>query len=202
MRYFVTADTHYGHGNIIKYANRPFESAEEMNAQLIKKFNERVTPDDLTFFVGDFCFKSGTNCVKSKFWLDQLNGQKIMIRGNHDNNNSTKTCIDCIHITYAEKRINLCHKPEHSNPNFEINIVGHVHQNWKIRTFKEHYDILLSICTKTEERKDFDKFLNENYNNRNSESVLINVGVDVQRYMPITIDEAISQVARYKKGVE
>ena len=153
MRYFVTADTHYGHGNIIKYCNRPFASADEMNTTMIKRFNERVKPEDLTFFIGDFCFKhpvsmdaeAGGRPLHAKSWLEQLNGQKIMIRGNHDNNNSTKTCIDCIHITYANQRINLVHKPEHANLDFSINLVGHVHNKWKIRTFKEHYNIIEKI---------------------------------------------------------
>jgi len=169
MKYFVTADTHYGHGKIIEYANRPFKDNDDMNAGLIKRFNERVKPDDTTFFLGDFCFKSGLHCNKSDFWLKQLNGNKIMVRGNHDNNNSTKTIIDCIHVTFAGQRINMVHKPEHFNPFFNINLVGHVHQAWR---FKEE-----------------------------AGSVLLNVGVDVQKYYPITLDEAISQVIKYKKGL-
>lgn len=170
MRYFFTADTHYGHGNIIKYANRPFKNADDMNATLIKRFNERVKPDDLTFFVGDFCFRSGNNCEKAPFWLNQLNGQKIMIRGNHDNNNSTKTIIDCLHLTFANQRINVCHKPEHANPEFPVNLVGHVHGAWKIKELS-------------------------------GTSIMLNVGVDVNKYYPITLDEAIGQIIRFKKGI-
>jgi len=34
---FFTADLHFGHENIIKHCNRPFKSADEMDAMLIKK---------------------------------------------------------------------------------------------------------------------------------------------------------------------
>ena len=84
MRYWFTSDEHFGHGLIVEYANRPFASCDEMNAVMIRKFNERVKPEDVTFIIGDFCFKSGLGCAKSTWWLDQLNGQKIIVKGNHD----------------------------------------------------------------------------------------------------------------------
>jgi calcineurin-like phosphoesterase family protein len=187
MRYFVTSDQHFGHGNIIKYANRPFKSAEEMNETMIKRWNERVKSEDTVFIIGDFCFKhpksmdakAGGRPKHSKEWLAALNGNKIIIRGNHDNNNSTKTIIDCIHITYAKQRINLVHKPEHANLDFPINLVGHVHNKWK---FKEYPEGLIDGI-------------------KEPESILLNVGVDQNNFYPITLDEAISQIMKYKKGI-
>ena len=72
MRYFITADTHYGHGNVIRYSNRPFSTPEEMNARLIHNFNERVKEEDCCFINGDFCFKSGTGCEKASYWINQF----------------------------------------------------------------------------------------------------------------------------------
>jgi calcineurin-like phosphoesterase family protein len=176
MRYWFTSDPHYGHGRIIEYANRPFKSTDEMNSTLIRNFNARVKPEDTTFIIGDFCFKSGTNCEKAPFWLNQLNGNKIIVRGNHDNNNSTKTIIDCIHITFANTRFNLVHKPEHCNYDFPINLVGHVHQNWKIE--KRQLPWLEGTV---------------------KETILFNVGVDVNRFMPISVDEILSKINYFKK---
>ncbi|HAR41171.1 MAG TPA: hypothetical protein DCS07_00820 [Bdellovibrionales bacterium] len=53
MIYF-TADHHFSHKNIIKYCGRPFQSAEEMNAVMIQRWNETVQPGDTVFYLGDF----------------------------------------------------------------------------------------------------------------------------------------------------
>ena len=206
MRYWASSDTHYGHGAIIQYSNRPFKNSDEMNKEMIRRFNERVKPEDHTFFLGDFVFKSGEGCLKAEHWIKQLNGTFTWVRGNHDNNNSLKTIIDCVHITFAHQRINLVHKPEHSNPTFPINLVGHVHTAWKIRYFKQHYKIVEDIVAKGEgvnsDRKDFKDFLERNYEHRLSNSILLNVGVDQNKFYPITLDEAVGQIIRFKKGVK
>ena len=210
MRFFATADTHFGHGRVIEYANRPFKDSFHMNQSLIDNWNMRVTNDDQVFILGDFCFKTdkltsdqlgGVGKEKADYWLKQLKGHKILVRGNHDRNNSAKTIIDSIHVSYAGRRINMCHKPEHSHPGFEVNLIGHVHQYWKIRTFKQHYDILSKLVEEqiVRDRPELVTFLENNKENRNSESVLLNVGVDCQQYRPITLDEALGQIQKYKK---
>jgi calcineurin-like phosphoesterase family protein len=203
VKYFLTSDTHYGHSNIIGYENRPFRDCDHMNSGLIKNWNMRVTDDDTVFILGDFCFKSGKGCNKADFWMKQLKGQKILVRGNHDVNNSAKTIIDGIRIHFANHDIYLCHKPEHANPDYEINFIGHVHHNWRIRSFQQHYDIIEGLIRDKKElekdRPDLIPFLEKHVNKRNSQSILLNVGVDVQKYMPITIDEALGQVIKFKK---
>ena len=80
MIYF-TSDPHFGHAGVIKYVNRPFKDVEEMNQTLIKRWNERVQPEDTIYVLGDMAlcsFKEFEPIAK------QLNGRKILIRGNHD----------------------------------------------------------------------------------------------------------------------
>ena len=72
---------HFDHANIIKYCNRPFESADEMNRQLILNWNKVVQWDDTVFILGDFCFGQKTRWEKI---LPQLNGYKYLVLGNHD----------------------------------------------------------------------------------------------------------------------
>ena len=51
---WFTSDTHFGHENIIRYCGRPFRNAEEMNAELIRRWRETVPDDGIVFHLGDF----------------------------------------------------------------------------------------------------------------------------------------------------
>lgn len=78
---FFISDTHFFHKNIIKYSNRPFSSVEEMNEQMILRWNQKVKDGDRVFHLGDFGFAPK---AKLQGVFDRLNGQKHLIRGNHD----------------------------------------------------------------------------------------------------------------------
>lgn len=77
---WFTADMHFGHKNIIKYCNRPFDTVEQMDAVLIDNWNRRVAPDDHVYVVGDFTF----NRNRVPAYLERLLGKKTLIVGNHD----------------------------------------------------------------------------------------------------------------------
>jgi calcineurin-like phosphoesterase family protein len=51
---FLISDTHFGHKNILKFADRPFESLEHMHAIMIQRWNEVVPPDATVLHLGDF----------------------------------------------------------------------------------------------------------------------------------------------------
>ena len=78
---FFTADLHFGHGNIIRHCNRPFASADEMDAALIHNWNSSVGQKDEIYILGDFTMRSAAEAHR---YLTQLNGRKYFIRGNHD----------------------------------------------------------------------------------------------------------------------
>lgn len=78
---FFTSDTHFFHGNIIKFSNRPFSSVGEMNETLIRNWNETVPEDGTVFHLGDFAFGGSSEWTSV---LDRLNGKIILILGNHD----------------------------------------------------------------------------------------------------------------------
>ena len=54
MSVFFLADTHFGDGNILRYENRPFATVEEMDRELIRRWNEKVGAGDTVFHLGDF----------------------------------------------------------------------------------------------------------------------------------------------------
>lgn len=80
---FFTADHHFGHENIIKFCERPFDTVEQMDAALIQAWNETVPEDGIVFHLGDFCLGTGN---EAKHYFSQLNGQIfiIMLRWHHD----------------------------------------------------------------------------------------------------------------------
>lgn len=78
---WFSSDPHYFHKNIIKYCDRPFESASEMNEKMIRNWNSVVAPQDDVYLLGDFCFSGEEDAVKV---AQRLNGNKRIIWGNHD----------------------------------------------------------------------------------------------------------------------
>lgn len=80
--YFGHSRLYFNHANIIQYCNRPFKDVKHMNEEMIRRWNEVVTPQDTVIHLGDFAMGPKT---EHKKFFDCLNGYKIvLIRGNHD----------------------------------------------------------------------------------------------------------------------
>jgi len=58
MKIFIISDTHFHRENIIKYYNRPFKSVEEMDKEMIKRWNNKVGKEDVILHLGDFALGS------------------------------------------------------------------------------------------------------------------------------------------------
>lgn len=80
MIYF-TADLHFHHQNAIPHSKRPFSCVEEMDCVLAENWNRRVGPRDEIYILGDLTLKGADRAAEI---LRRLNGQKYLIRGNHD----------------------------------------------------------------------------------------------------------------------
>jgi calcineurin-like phosphoesterase family protein len=78
---WFTADTHFGHANIIPYCQRPFASVQEMDEQMVARWNALVSPDDTVYHLGDFTLK-GWNGFAA--YVQKLNGQLCILPGSHD----------------------------------------------------------------------------------------------------------------------
>lgn len=78
---WFTSDTHFGHGNVIKYCNRPYRTSDEMDRSLIDNWNSVVQPQDIVYHLGDVGFMQEPQLINI---LQRLNGNKILIMGNHD----------------------------------------------------------------------------------------------------------------------
>lgn len=78
---WFTSDPHYFHKNVIRLCSRPFAHLHEMHEHMIQEWNKRVKPNEKIYVLGDFAFSGWTLTKKI---LDQLQGHKILITGNHD----------------------------------------------------------------------------------------------------------------------
>jgi calcineurin-like phosphoesterase family protein len=109
---FFTSDTHFGHLNIIKHDNRPFDNVEHMDEELIRNWNSVVTPQDQVWHLGDLCHRSKKGIV---YYLNQLNGSIHLIYGNHDDEIRKKyshlfsSCHDAHCLRHDGQKIVLYH---------------------------------------------------------------------------------------------
>lgn len=81
MTTWYTADPHFGHTRISEFCDRPYASVEAMNTDLINRWNRVVQPDDQVYVLGDFALG---RIADSLPLVSQLNGEKLLVPGNHD----------------------------------------------------------------------------------------------------------------------
>lgn len=158
IAWFIS-DNHFNHENIIKYCNRPFKNVKEMDEYMIKQWNSVVDKKDLVYHLGDFAL--GLKPEEYKELINKLNGDIILIRGNHERRG--KEFLERVGFLEVHKKIILgnyilSHRPQDENqiPEGFKNIHGHIHGYG----YKESID----------------------------KSKYINVSVDVHDYKPIWID--------------
>ena len=139
---FLISDTHFGHEKtctVFKREDgsplRPFANAEEMDEFMVKAWNECVKPNDKVYHLGDVV-------INRKFLhvLGRLNGDKVLIRGNHDIfklEDYTQYFRD-IRSYHVMNGMILSHIPIHEQQlaRFGCNIHGHLHSNRVMRTNK------------------------------------------------------------------
>lgn len=138
---YLTSDTHFGHANIIKYCNRPFASASEMDRKLIENWNSVVTQQDTVYHLGDFGFYRSDDEFANI--INRLNGNKFIIFGNHDKQLKSNKKLQslfggCFHGIHEVKtsfddekyHLVLCHyamKVWNKSHRGSIHLYGHSH---------------------------------------------------------------------------
>jgi len=139
MRVFLVSDTHFYHSNICKFTDkngkkiRPWDDVEEMNNDMIAFWNMEVAKDDLVYHLGDVAMGP----VDNLSILDQLNGRKILIKGNHDEKYPITELMKYFEdikstvVLGSKVKMVLTHIPLHPSSLFRWghNIHGHLHQN-------------------------------------------------------------------------
>jgi len=172
---FFTSDTHFGHKRIIEYCDRPFKSTSDMDQALIENWNRVVGPDDVIYHLGDFCLGGIEMATK---YFRQLNGQ-IYVLGNvwhHDRR----------WLTYL-KSMNVYSKSNH-RIRLRPSIAVYEFHEWP--TNDNFYQILI-MChypMAIWDRKHYGAWHvhGHSHGNYRGRGKILDVGVDVQNYKPIS----------------
>lgn len=179
MIYF-TSDLHLGHDSIIDLCGRPFSSVEEMDEVLIANWNARVTNADTVFVVGDLIFK---NKRPAEDYLRRLKGRKRLVVGNHDRKWMGDVDLSCffesvdalLEVDVCGRHVTLCHYPmmswSHMGRESSLHAHGHIHNS---------RDGAYWPLLRTMERA-------------------LNASVEVNGYMPVTLEELAANNGRFKE---
>ena len=175
---FFTADAHFGHANILKLCDRPFDTIEEMNEELIRRGNRKVSGGDTVYILGDLFFR----CPDPVPILERLRGRKVLIVGNHDSswmdkvdlNRYFQEVTDFKVITNGQYAITLCHYPlltwKHQRKSYMIH--GHIHADTT--------DDFFPLISRRER--------------------VLNAGMDINGFEPVTFEELLENNARFKEA--
>ena len=172
---------------MIRFDNRPFASVEEMDAELVRRWNVKVGKGDLVYVLGDLIWKTRNGDAHDL--IHSLNGQIVLIKGNHDrflHNAKAKDALsglkdyDDICVTLEDGTVRRCILSHYFIPMYN----GHRHQAIMLHGhshFTEEAALELEIA----------KSLNEKgFNNQ-----IYNVGCMYWNYAPVTLDEILQRDA-------
>lgn len=155
--FYYYSDTHLHHENVLRFDRRPFRSMREMNNAIIERWNARVTDEDTVYILGDFIWLPESEWARI---VSQLNGRKVLIRGNHDPKMFSKETRrlfvdirDKMEITDNGRHVIMSHYPElcyksDYDPNCYM-LYGHVHNSREAAYIREFRDIIRSRISGT-----------------------------------------------------
>ena len=177
---WFTSDLHLGHDKDFIVQARGFKTVEEMNAEIIRRWNERVYPDDDVYVLGDLTLGDIEEGIRL---IGKLNGYLHIIRGNHDTDKKVERYLELPNVVsvqyadvlkYGKAVFWLGHYPT-ITANYDddkpwakhvVCLFGHTHQE--------------------------QPFYNDN-------PYMYNVGMDAHNCTPITIDEIVADIRKKKE---
>lgn len=133
---FFCSDHHFHHQNILTFKRsdgsplRVFSNVEDMNEHMVAKHNQRVRPGDKVYFLGDVTMARNARGLEI---LRRMNGEKVLIKGNHDLCSSQQYLehFKDIRAVHQFDGMILSHIPLHpaSLGRWGVNVHGHTHAN-------------------------------------------------------------------------
>lgn len=183
---FYISDTHFGHAHIIRYDNRPFMNATEMEEAIIERWNEVVSDKDTVYILGDFSWYKEEQTLGI---LNRLSGKKVLVKGNHDRispkvaKKFVKVC-DYLEIKDNGRKVVMSHYPmPFWNGQFRdsVHLYGHVHNS-------HQWNVCESLCRELMQLQDIPMRM-------------YNVGCMMEwiNYTPCTLDEIETYIKDLRK---
>lgn len=189
MNYYI-ADCHFGHAAVLKFDHRPFADIQQMEESMVTLWNAAARKEDTVYILGDFCWGKKDEWIRI---LRRLNGQKVLIQGNHDLKQyppelrqEFADIKDYKEIMDGDRHVILSHYPiplyKHSNDSRYYMLCGHVHLTKEDQYLEKWTAELRAAVTDTPE--------GAHSNNRGQ---IVNVGCmkPWMGYTPRTLDEII-----------
>ena len=180
---FFTSDLHFGHENVIRFDSRPFAAVEVMDEELTRRWNAKVGKGDFVYVLGDFIWKSRNGDAHNL--IRSLNGQIILIKGNHDrflHNAKAKDALagikdyDDICVTLEDGTVRRCILSHYFMPMYN----GHRHRAIHLHGHSH-------VSTEAE----FELKIARELNNSGLANEIYNVGCMYWNYEPVTLDEIL-----------
>ena len=177
MNTWFIADTHFGHGNIIRYCGRPFQSLADHNETIINNWNSVVQPNDHVYHLGDVGFGSPDYLYRV---LQRLRGRIHLIKGNHDDpaiREPAAARFSFIKDTHFVKT-------QHKGKKIEIFLSHYAHRTWPK---SNHGSIHL---------------FGHSHGNMPPHGLSFDVGVDCWNFTPISLDIVLEKAATLKMELD
>lgn len=183
MKTWFTSDPHYGHVNIIAYANRPFRNVDEMNETLIQNWNSVVSSEDEVWILGDVCMGRLKDTVRN---LGRLKGHKNLVLGNHDKK-AAKMKEFTQHFERIEKYHEITVYDEEEGHKQKIILSHYPMSVWN----KAHHGawMLHGHCHGTHKRS---------LPHVVDKGKILDMGVDVHNFFPVSYEQ-LKQMMSFKK---
>lgn len=179
---FFTSDQHFFDKGIFSFAERPFESTDEMDRTMIKNFLETTSPGDEVYMLGDLVGHLATDDAAPALAdvmreLDISSRHCTLLRGNHDHfpderyfeMGFERVLPNWTTISLGGHDYQITHDPCMVQRPGTFAICGHIHTLYR-EVWNEERDTLT-----------------------------VNVGVDVRGFAPISLDEIEAIGERYGK---
>jgi calcineurin-like phosphoesterase family protein len=178
---WVTSDWHFNHNKEFIWGPRGFSSVEEMNENIIEKYNSVVRENDIIYCLGD-CGLGGAGqeaLNQLKNYIERLNGTIIIVQGNHCTNKRIELYRQCKNVQQVEVATTLKYGKYH----FYLSHYPTLTSNWDNDKPLKQRTVNLCGHSHTKNRwQDWDK------------GPIYHVELDAHANFPVSIEQIIEEM--------